>query len=279
MTMDIGNVYGMLTDLMEGASSMLGSLFYAAAIVFKFENSAFFMALLVVLILVGLFFCFLGYRFRRVVSALMGALGGFLLTTIVYMITNPDLSGEMSLIIALVAAVVVGILCFRFQKVGIFLFCLTAVGPLCFLLMYSPLDFLYDFPVSSITMPALVGLVYAILAMKWTRPLLILSAAAFGGVLAGGSAAIFVGVTSYNTAGIIMLVLAVAGAALQWTRSQPKAAAQPAAAGAVPQQPVMQQPVMQQPVVQQPVVQQPVVQQPVQPAETGTPENPGQPQG
>lgn len=255
--------YGMLMEMIESASSMLGSLFYAMAVEKMFgPDGSLFMIIAAVLALLGVFFCFFGYRFRRIVGAFAWAVVAF---TISGMVTGPSgLDSTVQILIAIVVGVVVGALCFRFQKVGTFLFCFLSAGGLFLLLTLSPLDFIMGFSLSVFTPALLVGLVYAIAAMKWTKPLMILATAAFGGVMAGLGVALLMNVTSFGTCQTIMIVAVAAGAVFQWVQSKPKAAAVPTQPGAAP--------------VQQPVqpIQQPV-QQPAQPIQTTQPAQPQAP--
>ena len=229
--------YGMLMEMIESASSLLGSLFYAMAVEKMFgPDGSLFMIIAAVLALLGVFFCFLGYRFRRIVGAIIGAVIAF---TISGMVTGPSgLDSTVQILIAIVVGVVVGALCFRFQKVGTFLFCFLSAAGLFLLLTLSPLDFIMGFSLSVFTPALLVGLVYAIAAMKWTKPLMILATAAFGGVSAGLGIALLMNVTSFGTCQTIMVVAAAAGAILQWVQSKPKAAAAPAQSIQQPVQPI-----------------------------------------
>ena len=222
---------GMLYDMIESASSMLGSLFYAMTVerLTGSGSASIFTTIAAVCVLLGAFFCFLGYRFRRIVGAFAWAVVGLFIGGI--FITN-------QLVVGLIIAVAAGALCFRFQKAGAFLFCFLSAALLFFLLALSPFDFLNGFSLSVFTPTLLVGLVYAIAAMKWERPLMILATAAFGGVSAGLGIALLMNVTSFGTCQTIMVVAAAAGAILQWVQSKPKAAAAPAQPIQQPVQPI-----------------------------------------
>ena len=249
--------YGMLMEMIESASSMLGTLFYAMAVekMIGSESGSIFTTIAVVCVLLGAFFCFFGYRFRRFVGAFARAVVGLFVGGI--FITD-------QLVVGLIIAVAAGALCFRFQKVGAFLYCFLSAGGLFCLLTVSIMDFATGFSLSHFIPSLLVGLVCAIAAMKWDRPLLILTTAAFGGVSAGLGVALLMNVTSFGTCQTIMIVAVAAGAIFQWVQSKPKAAAVPTQPGAAP--------------VQQPVqpIQQPV-QQPAQPIQTAQPAQPQAP--
>ena len=260
--------YGMLMEMIESASSMLGSLFYAMAVEKMFgPDGPLFMIIAAVLALLGVFFCFFGYRFRRFVGAFAWAVVGLFVGGI--FITD-------QLVVGLIIAVAAGALCFRFQKVGAFLYCFLSAGGLFLLLTLSPLDFIMGFSLSVFTPALLVGLVYAIAAMKWTKPLMILATAAFGGVAAGMGVALLMNVNSYSTCRTIMIVAVAAGAIFQWVKSQPKAAAPaaPAQQTAVSvQQPVQPIQTVQPPQPQAPAQQDAPPAQPQQVAAQSAPQN------
>ena len=258
--------YNTIQNMIESASSMLGTLFYAMVLekIGGGSSNGGMVVTIVALILtlLGLFFCFLGYRFRRIVGAFPWAVIAF---TISGMVTGSSgLDSTVQILIAIVVGVAVGALCFRFQKVGAFLYCFLSAGGLFCLLTVSIMDFATGFSLSHFIPSLLVGLVCAIAAMKWDRPLLILTTAAFGGVMAGLGVALLMNVTSFGTCQTIMIVAVAAGAVFQWVQSKPKAAAVPTQPGAAP--------------VQQPVqpIQQPV-QQPAQPVQTAQPAQPQAP--
>ena len=272
--------YNTIQNMIESASSMLGTLFYAMVLekIGGGSSNGGMVVTIVALILtlLGLFFCFLGYRFRRIVGAFPWAVIAF---TISGMVTGSSgLDSTVQILIAIVVGVAVGALCFRFQKAGTFLFCFLSAALLFFLLTVSMFDIAMGsgFSLSTVTPPLLVGLVYAIAAMKWTKPLMVLATAAFGGVAAGMGVALLMNINSYSTCRTIMIVAVAAGAIFQWVKSQPKAAAPaaPAQQTAVSvQQPVQPIQTVQPPQPQAPAQQDAPPAQPQQVAAQSAPQN------
>lgn len=154
---------------------------------------------------VGLVFallnCFFGYKLRKIWITLVGILVGFLIGFAVVMFLSTNLIA--SLIIGVITGILLGIISFKLYLVGIFLLC----GASAFFLVYSciPVDWL------RILLGFIAGIAVGILAVKFVRPVTILSTGINGGFTAGQAIFSAFQITSwqYFPIGAILAVLGI----------------------------------------------------------------------
>ena len=176
--------------------------------------------------LLGLALCFFGWRLRRVIGAVLGAVAVFFLAVVLYNSYSIGLGSGTFTVIVLAVMALIGVLLFRFSRAGEFVLAFLSAGLVVFALTISPYG---DLTVSRLLPSLLAGAVYAAAAMRWKRPLIILASAVFGGCLAGTFGMLVVNSTAVSNFKTAIVVLAAAGFAVQWLRARKPEGKTPAA--------------------------------------------------
>ncbi len=212
-------------------------------------------AVLLGVLLVGLFNCFLGFKlFRFVVSVSFGAVFAAIGAVI-----GRGLFEELTFVIFVVAVGFFALgawLGVKLYKVGVFLY-LMAVTVVVALLIFMGLDM--D-STASLVLALFLGIAMGVVGVILVKPVVILSTGINGGINVGMAAA---GLLGSTPAGVLCgLLLAVLGIIVQFKMENKTPAAVPANGGPVPYQPAPYQPTPAQSAPVQTVPYQPAPAQP-----------------
>ncbi len=139
----------------------------------------------IALIVIGLLFCFAGFKLLRWIAALFGAVVGVVVVACATYMLSDTTSQIVYMLITIAAMLVLGLLlgtlCYRFYKLGVFLMC-AAVGmaigyvPSLFVQEYSMMIFF--------VVLAVYGLLFGITGLLFLKPASILLTSCFGFVAA-----------------------------------------------------------------------------------------------
>ena len=161
---------------------------------------------LAVIIIVGALWCFLGLKWIRLWSALVGLSAGMLGG-----VFAADMLG-MDALVSCVAGAVCGmillVLCARFYRFGVFV-CVGSIGAVC------TAFFLHLQGWSLLVVCAVLGLVLALISIKFTTIMVILATAFFGAITAESAIAFLLPVQGTVIELVIGALLGAAGVLVQ----------------------------------------------------------------
>lgn len=128
--------------------------------------------------ILGLLYCFFGYRSVRLITAIVGFLLGFVGGTAASVHLN--LTSPLDIVVPVLAGVVVALLNFFLYKLGVFVavFFVTMSVTASLLLTYVKLE-----ENVALIIGLAAGLVFAILAVIFVKPVIIIMTAFMGGLL------------------------------------------------------------------------------------------------
>lgn len=171
------------------------------------------MAALMVTLVFGICNCFLGYRLMKVWFFVFGGLLGGLLG---YGIGDAAFGNQTAaLIVMAIGVIVIGSMAFAITKAGVFVLC-AVIGTIVVSYLFRPTTSFWFF------LCLLVGIGVGILGVKFVKPMVILSTAMQGGLLAGGAIARLAGMSDESFGMWLGYGIAVAGVAVQWLTSRKK---------------------------------------------------------
>lgn len=162
----------------------------------------------VVALVLAVLICFLGVKIFKIWTALIGLLGGFILgfwvpTEIFHQ------RAEIGLAAGAVVGIIFAVVIFKIYIVGVmlcsFIFCTAAA-----LVLIRPADLIWFLVCVGI------GIVLALISIKFPEPMVIFATSLAGGLYAGNSIAILAGIKSDLMIGGIGLVLAGIGLVIQF---------------------------------------------------------------
>jgi hypothetical protein len=127
----------------------------------------------IVILIVSLIACFFGYRFNKSLIAICGLIIGFYLakTFLPMILTDSNLITICSCVIA----IFIGFISFRAYEIGIFLTCFFGIYVFC-----GNLNLAHDI---RIIVGVICGLISGFLAVKFVRPIMIITTASSGAFL------------------------------------------------------------------------------------------------
>ena len=213
-------------DLMEGAGDLIGddasemidSLLHIGSIEdVNAMLSGYSPAMLLIVAVAALFFGMFGYRLFRIAIFVGGLGAGWILGTTVYGFIGPMLPETvpeyLPLIIDVVFAVVVAFIANKLINAGIFL--ASAAGTFFFLSGFEPFNLLVDAIYSDdadikyMVARILVALIIGIIALKLTRPVMIITTATAGGMIAGIAAMVSFNMTENTMIETVVCLLLI----------------------------------------------------------------------
>lgn len=191
--MEMGNLNDMIGNAIDSASGTLMSGSTAS---------------LAVAVVIGLLVCFFGLKLVKILTAVAGAaIGAGIGAAIGAAIGMTDIP---FLIAVIGCAIVLGALAFFLYKFGVFLMVLAYVFGLCAVL-FPPTGTVF------LIIDIVVAVIFAVLAVIYIEPLVIIVTGFSGGESAGLAAAELTGLTAYAWAGpLIGLVIAFIGIGVQF---------------------------------------------------------------
>ena len=133
-------------------------------------------ASVIAIAILGLVYCFFGYKASRFIATIIGILIGLYVGFVV--VQTAQLAEPLDLVVPIAAGVVFGILGFFLLRIGIFFSVLLAVFGIVISLMteYTKLD------ETVVTIVAIVlAVIFAVLSVVYLRPMVIISTALSGG--------------------------------------------------------------------------------------------------
>ncbi len=135
-------------------------------------------AAIIVSVVLGLIYCFFGYKAVRVLSTIIGACIGILVAEIVVGAAN--LQAPFTILLPIVGAVIFGFLGFFLYRVGVFVVIILAAFSITGLLLgaYTKLDQTVILIVSLV-----VGVILAVLGVVYLRPVVIIATGLCGGLM------------------------------------------------------------------------------------------------
>jgi len=157
-------------------------------------------------LVMGLLYCLAGYRVLKILALLTGFFGALVGGIAVGNLLG--LSGEVSLGIGAAVGLILGILAFRIRLLGVFILCWSQMALAMFWIVNS----------SSLIWVAVcagVGLVAAVLSLKWEESLVIFTTALHGALLIGVSLVELIGLRPYFIVYIIAGVCTILGMSVQ----------------------------------------------------------------
>lgn len=155
----------------------------------------------------GLLFCFFGLKLVRLWAAVLGLSVGF--TGGAYLASYFGLEGHIPLIAGAAAGVILAVLSGVLYRAGAFLvvWLMGIAGSACIL---GPQDWIF------VLVCVAIGLVIALITLKFTEPVTMLVTAVFGGALAGQAGYILIPVKNWIIQIAMIAVLAVLGIIVQF---------------------------------------------------------------
>jgi len=159
-----------------------------------------------VICVIALIECFFGFRLFRIWIAICGFfLFGALGTAVAYALSD---KAGIALFVGILTAIAGAFVAYRLYLAGVFLSC----GLMGYILGYL---------LTGIYWPGIVlGLVFGVLGVLFVKPVVILSTAISGGLLAGFTLVIVFGGSSRAAALLLGLLLAAAGVYVQWVTNR-----------------------------------------------------------
>lgn len=135
-------------------------------------------AVICIAVVLGFIYCFLGYKSMRFMTTLLGVVLGLGLGTVIA--DQVKLQSPIDIVVIAGAAAVFGILGFFLYRIFMFLSVFIAAFSITMSLIteYTKLDQLVIFIVALV-----VGVIFAILAAVYLRPMIIVSTALSGGLI------------------------------------------------------------------------------------------------
>lgn len=164
-------------------------------------------AALAVMAVAGLLLCFFGLKLVRVWGAILGFAIGFTGGFIAGIAFGQE--SEIVLIIAGVAGLIVAVLCAVFRRGSLFLVSLASGIGIC-------VEILTPQELTPVLICAGVGVILAILAMKFKEPVIMVLTGIAGAFIAGQDIAALLGMTGRSLQIIITAALAVLGIVAQF---------------------------------------------------------------
>lgn len=168
----------------------------------------------VITLVFALLGCFFGYKLSKLFMSLTGFIAGAILGQVVAA-QFLHVEGFASVLCIILGGAIVAALAFWIYRIGIFI--------LCFALAFSAAGTLFPFEGNiQFFANVITGLIIGVLAVKYMRPVIILTSAIVCGVLAASllpGIAEYMGITtlsSMNSGAALTLVLCVLGIAVQF---------------------------------------------------------------
>ncbi len=159
--------------------------------------------------------CFLGFKLQKLWIVLYGAMLG---ATLGAAILPEETAKWIMICVALVIGVLFGALAFKLYKLGVFLFCLALASLL--VCRFVPLT---GWALAGVCLVA--GILLGLLAIRFTRDVLIISTAIQGGFVLADSFCNYTGVLNWDYGEILLLIVGVvltfAGVAVQYKTTKP----------------------------------------------------------
>lgn len=164
----------------------------------------------IVLIIIGLLFCFAGFKLLRWIAALFGAAVGVLAAACATYMLGGSVSQIVYLLVTIAAMLVLGLLlgalCFRFYKLGVFLMC-AAVGVA---IGYVPSLFVQEYSMTIFfAVLAVYGILFGVTGLLFLKPAAIILTSCCGFVAAFPALAIVGGQPMWMSvaAGAILTII------------------------------------------------------------------------
>ena len=142
---------------------------------------------LIISVLIGAAYCFLGFKLNKIIIALSGFVIGYYICTLL-----PIDNQFVSIFISLIVGVLCGLCAFKFYLVSVFIVCFAIVYILCDVSLESTK------PIIGIVL----GLICGIIGIKYTRPIMIFTTSIYGGHLISQTILDYV---NYNTPVLLIL--------------------------------------------------------------------------
>lgn len=157
----------------------------------------------------NLFMCFFGYRFMKIIIAIIGFIAGSSIAY--YFISKVSMADSLKILIAVIIGLLIASVAYALYKLGIFIMCSVLAFSVIYLVLSSSLDSTLNLLISGVA-----GLLIGSLAIYFVKPVTIISTSISGGV--NTIFAIFTLCNySNNTLGIILgLLLAIFGIYFQF---------------------------------------------------------------
>lgn len=161
-----------------------------------------------VMLVLSILICFFGIKLFRGVMAVIGFAGGFILgfwLTAVLLKQQAEIGLAVGVIIGIIFAVIIA----RIRIIGVML-CSWMFGTLTAILLIQPMDLLW------LCVCIGIGIVIALVSLKFSEPAVILVTSFAGGLLVSGFTTEFMGLSGKLTFYGIALVLAGIGLVVQF---------------------------------------------------------------
>lgn len=161
-----------------------------------------------VLLVLSILICFFGVKIFRAVMAVIGFAGGFVLgfwITAVLLKQQPEIGLASGAVVGIIFAVLIA----KIYIVSVML-CSWMFGTLAAILLIRPADLLW------MAVCIGIGLVTALVSLKFSEPMIILVTSLAGGLWASGFITEFIGVSGKLTLYGIALILAGIGLVVQF---------------------------------------------------------------
>lgn len=165
---------------------------------------------MIVSLICGLLVCLFGYKLNKILITIICAIFGYyLVTTFGSQIFNDE---TFKIIVSLIVALVFGYFGFKLYLVGVFLTCFFLVNAICY-------NFITD-EMLEVVVGLLAGLVIGIIAVKFTRPIMIISTSFSGSFMAADNLFNLLNFTMPAILLITSIILAIIGIAFQFKNTQ-----------------------------------------------------------